>query len=162
MHSKRLDYFTIEEAYGGSQDWFTNVVMNIARMRRCDCLRQLYLLCPPYGHGRALSFDKMHLNKEEYKQFSQIMKPYIRPRVGGVKKLEWYMEGFQRYIQDVNDKTGAGIQDCMEGLKGSHSYEEAAEKIRRQIDAGLPVPYLMLRHKNVDSIKTLSGTGFCW
>ena len=98
-------------------------------------------------------FDKMHLNKEEYKQFSQIMKPYIRPRVGGVKKLEWYIEGFQRYIQDVNDKTGAGIQIAMEGLKGSRSYEEAAEKIRRQINAGLPVPYLMLRHKNVDKYK---------
>lgn len=41
----------------------------------------------------------------------------------------------------------------MEGLKGSRSYEEAAEKIRRQINAGLPVPYLMLRHKNVDKYK---------
>ena len=153
MHSKRLDYFTIEEAYGGSQDWFTNVVMNIGGCGAATACDSCIYFALHMGMDALYPFDKMHLNKEEYKQFSQIMKPYIRPRVGGVKKLEWYMEGFQRYIQDVNDKTGAGIQIAMEGLKGSYSYEEAAEKIRRQIDAGLPVPYLMLRHKNVDKYK---------
>lgn len=153
MHSKRLDYFTIEEAYGGSQDWFTNVVMNIGGCGAATACDSCIYFALHMGMDALYPFDKMHLNKEEYKQFSQTMKPYIRPRVGGVKKLEWYMEGFQRYIQDVNDKTGAGIQIAMEGLKGSHSYEEAAEKIRRQIDAGLPVPYLMLRHKNVDKYK---------
>ena len=153
MHSKRLDYFTIEEAYGGSQDWFTNVVMNIGGCGAATACHSCIYFALYMGMDALYPFDKMHLNKEEYKQFSQIMKPYIRPRVGGVKKLEWYIEGFQRYIQDVNDKTGAGIQIAMEGLKGSRSYEEAAEKIRRQINAGLPVPYLMLRHKNVDKYK---------
>lgn len=153
MKSKRLDYFTIEEAYGGSQDWFTNVVMNIGgcgAATACDSCIYFAL----YRDMDALyPFDKNHLNKEEYKRFSQIMKPYIRPRVGGVKKLEWFIEGFQKYIQDVNDKTEAGIQIAMEGLRGSQPYEETAEKIRGQIDAGLPVPYLMLRHKNVDKYK---------
>ena len=153
IHSKRLDYFTIEEAYGGSQDWFTNVVMNIGGCGAATACDSCIYFALYMGMDALYPFDKMHLNKEEYKQFSQIMKPYIRPRVGGVKKLEWYIEGFQRYIQDVNDKTGAGIQIAMEGLKGSRSYEEAAEKIRRQINAGLPVPYLMLRHKNVDKYK---------
>lgn len=153
MKSKRLDYFTIEESYGGSQDWFTNVVMNIGgcgAATACDSCIYFAL----YRDMDALyPFDKNHLNKEEYKRFSQIMKPYIRPRVGGVKKLEWFIEGFQKYIQDVNDKTEAGIQIAMEELRGSQPYEEAAEKIRGQIDAGLPVPYLMLRHKNVDKYK---------
>ena len=26
---KELDYFTIEGCYGGNQDWFTNIVMNV-------------------------------------------------------------------------------------------------------------------------------------
>ncbi|HAX50586.1 MAG TPA: hypothetical protein DCX82_01400, partial [Lachnospiraceae bacterium] len=36
---KILNYFTIEGALGGSQDWFTNVVMNIggcAAATACD------------------------------------------------------------------------------------------------------------------------------
>ena len=36
---KELEYFTIEEAFGGNQDWFTNVVMNIggcAAATACD------------------------------------------------------------------------------------------------------------------------------
>ena len=135
------------------RDRFTNVVMNIGGCGAATACDSCIYFALYMGMDALYPFDKMHLNKEEYKQFSQIMKPYIRPRVGGVKKLEWYIEGFQRYIQDVNDKTGAGIQIAMEGLKGSRSYEEAAEKIRRQINAGLPVPYLMLRHKNVDKYK---------
>ncbi|MEZ3488194.1 MAG: BtrH N-terminal domain-containing protein [Lachnospiraceae bacterium] len=75
------------------------------------------------------------------------MKPYIRPRVNGVKKLEWYIEGFERYLSDVSARTGADSRIRMDEFSGEHTYEEARAVMKEQLDAGFPVPYLMLRHK---------------
>ena len=90
---------------------------------------------------------------EAYKKFSQIMKPYIRPRVQGVKKPEWYIEGLAKYISDVNEKYGTDYQIDMEKFDGTGTAEEAEKIICEQIDKGLPVPYLMLRHLNVEKYK---------
>lgn len=150
---KELDYFTIEEAFGGNQEWFTNVVMNIGgcgAATACDS-------CIYFARYRNMKewypFDVEHLTKEEYKAFSQIMKPYIRPRVGGVKKLEWYIEGLKRYIQDVNEQQGIHAQLLMTPFSGEHTYQEAEEKIQGQIDSGYPVPYLMLKHTDTEKFK---------
>lgn len=99
-----LDYFTIDDAFGGNQDWFTNIVMHIggcAAATACDS-------CIYFAKHMEMEFlypyDIDKLNKEDYKKFSQIMKPYIRPRVNGVRKLEWYIEGFGKYLRDVCDE----------------------------------------------------------
>ena len=101
---KEIPYFTIEVAFGGNQDWFTNIVMNMggcAAATACDC-------CIYFAKYRDLDqlypFDKDNLSIRDYREFSQIMKPYIRPRVGGVKNPQWFIDGFQRYIRDVNDR----------------------------------------------------------
>lgn len=48
------------------------------------------------------------------------MKPYIRPRVQGVKKPEWYIEGLAKYISDVNEKYGTDYQIDMEKFDGQY------------------------------------------
>lgn len=145
---KELEYFEIDGAFGGSQDWFTNVVMHIGgcgAATACDCCIYFALYC---GMSKLYPFNIQKMNKEDYKRFSQIMKPYIRPRAGGVKKPEWFIEGFQNYIQDVNRQKNSSIQIDMQKLDGSHSFDEAKNAVIRQIDGDYPVPYLMLRHKN--------------
>lgn len=145
---RELDYFTIEGAFGGNQEWFTNVVMNIGgcgAATACDSC--IYFARRP-GMRQLYPFDRDGLTVKDYKRFSQIMKPYIRPRAGGVKKPQWYVDGLSRYISDVNAREGCDIKLQMGILPGDRPYTEAAEKIRQQIDAGYPVPYLMLRHKN--------------
>ncbi len=67
------------------------------------------------------------------------MKPYIRPRVQGVKKPEWYIEGLAKYISDVNEKYGTDYQIDMEKFDGTGTAEEAEKIICEQIDKGLPV-----------------------
>ena len=158
---KLLNYFTIDDAFGGNQDWFTNIVMHIggcAAATACDsCIYFAKYMGMEFLYPYELNIEE--LNKEDYKKFSQIMKPYIRPRVNGVKKLEWYIEGFEKYLWDVCDEARVKqmpVQDIgigMEGFAGEYPYEEAAERIRGQIDAGLPVPYLMLRHKLAEKYK---------
>ncbi len=148
-HKKELEYFEIDGAFGGNQDWFTNVVMNIggcAAATACDCC--IYLA----KHMKAKElypFDADCLNKEDYKRFSQIMKPYIRPRVGGVKKLAWFISGFQRYLEDIE----AAGRIVMEEFSGEHTVKEAERFIKGQINKNMPVPVLLLQHKDREQFK---------
>ena len=138
---KILGYFEIEGEVGGNQDWFRNLVMKMggcAAATACDSCIYFAL----YGGKEALyPFDVRNLAKEDYIQFSQKMKPYIKPRVGGVRELSMYIDGFQNYLNDVGE-----IHLQMEGFSGGQSYEAAKAFIKKQIDTDFPVPYLMLRH----------------
>lgn len=147
---KELEYFTIEEAFGGNQEWFSNVVMNIGGCAAATACDSCIYFAKYKGMKEWYPYDITHLTKDEYKRFSQIMKPYIRPRVGGVKKLEWYIEGLEQYIRDINTDKKCRFQIAMEAFSGNHTYEEAAEKIKKQIDHEYPVPYLMLKHKDTE------------
>lgn len=139
---RQLEYFTIDGAVGGNQEWFRNVVMYMggcAAATACDCC----IYFAQQGKNQLYPYDIRHLTKEEYIRFGMKMKPYLRPRVGGVKKLSMFMEGFEAYLKD-NGEDGL----LMHGFDGGESVEKAAEAIKKQIDQGLPVPYLMLRHQN--------------
>lgn len=154
---KELEYFTIENSFGGNQDWFTNIVMNIggcAAATACDC-------CIYFAMQRGMEvlypLDIHNLTKGDYKKFSQMMKPYIRPRAGGVKKLEWFIDGFQKYIHDVNeanaDRISEKIQIDMKPFPGDKSLQEAKEFIKTQINREIPIPCLLLKHKNTELFK---------
>lgn len=148
-----LDYFTIDGEFGGDQDWFTNIVMHIGGCAAATACDSCIYFAKYKGMESLYPYDINHLNKEDYKRFSQIMKPYIRPRVNGVKKLNWYIEGLEEYLKDVAVRTGTDYGIGMEGFPGAHSYEEASVRIKRQIDQGFPVPYLMLRHRLAEKYK---------
>ena len=53
----------------------------------------------------------------------------------------------------MNEKYGTDYQIDMEKFDGTGTAEEAEKIICEQIDKGLPVPYLMLRHLNVEKYK---------
>ena len=97
---------------------------------------------------KAFSRITCRLTKEDYKAFSQIMKPYLKPRAGGVRKLSWFVEGLERYIQDVNEAKHTDIYIGMEEFCGDHTWQEATIFIKEQLDQDIPVPYLLLRHQN--------------
>lgn len=139
---KRLEYFMIDKAVGGNQEWFKNVVMYIggcAAATACDCCIVLALR---HGMEHLYPYDIRRLTREDYVSFSMKMKPYLKPRVNGVNKLYLFTEGFGRYLLDAGE-----TRLRMEEFSGKEPYEKAASFIKRHIDSGYPVPYLMLRHK---------------
>lgn len=140
---KILDYFTIEGALGGSQDWFTNVVMNIGGCAAATACDSCIYFALNQGQKHLYPYDVEHLTKKEYVQFAMEMKPYIKPRIGGVKKLSMFIDGFSKYLRDVGD-----TRLDMRGFSGTHTADEAKALIKKQIDASFPVPYLMLKHRN--------------
>lgn len=138
---KILDYFTIDGEIGGNQDWFRNIVMHVGGCAAATACDSCIYFALHQGQRHLYPFDVQNLEKEDYIQFSMKMKPYIKPRAGGVKKLSMFIDGFSNYLKDVGD-----TRLEMEEFAGEHTHQEAAALIKEQIDAGFPVPYLMLRH----------------
>lgn len=146
---KELEYFEIDGAFGGNQDWFTNVVMHIggcAAATACDCC--IYF-AKRMGLTEFYPFDADHLNKADYKRFSQKMKPYISPRVSGVRKLSWFIEGFRKYMEDAR----VSGQIRMEEFPGSRTVGEAESFVKSQINRGMPIPVLLLQHKDRETFE---------
>ncbi len=140
---KVLKYFTIDGAVGGSQAWFSNVVMNMggcAAVTACDS--SIYFALHR-GCTEICPFAVQALTREEYVRFGMKMKPYLKPRVEGVKELSMFIDGYRKYLADV------GVNELyMEAFHGEHTYSEAEKLVKQQIDAGYPIPYLLLCHKN--------------
>lgn len=145
VRKKQLDYFSIEGGVGGNQEWFRNVVMYMGGCAAATACDSCIYFALQNGWKQLYPYDVGHLTKEDYIQFGMKMKPYIRPRVGGVKKLSMYIEGFGNYLKNFASEE---IDLTMQEFSGKRKVEEARQVIRQQIDAGFPIPYLMLRHKN--------------
>lgn len=71
---KLLDYFTIDDEFGGNQDWFTNIVMHIGGCAAATACDSCIYFAKHKGMESLYPYDINHLNKEDYKRFSQIMK----------------------------------------------------------------------------------------
>lgn len=145
MAKKELGHFYIGDSYGGNQDWFRSIMMRrggCAAETACDS--SLYFALYK-GVANIYPFDKDRLSKTRYVDFAHRMEKYLWPRMHGVNRLSIYMDGYAEYLRD------RGI-DCirMNGFDGSEPYERAAEVIVEQIDAGYPVPTLILRHRDRD------------
>ena len=80
--------------------------------------------------------DVRHLTKEDYIVFSQQMKPYIRPRVGGVKELSMFTDGFGRYLADAGEQELA-----LTAFSGEHTVDEAGGFFMGGEKAGDSVPF---------------------
>ena len=151
-----LSYFEIDGAIGGNQDWFSNVVMHIggcAAAAACDsCIYLRSIL-----EYRVYPFDVDHLTQEDYVRFSQMMKPYIKPRVGGVKNPEWFVEGFYRYLKD-HFYPGRPVLR-MEVVRGEASQDQAWEALKSRIDQGLRFRFCFFAIITGKCSRTISGTG---
>lgn len=140
---KELDYFCIDGSIGWNQDWFKDWWMHIggcAAVTACDlCV----YLADKKGLERLYPYNAHCPTKREYLAFSKIMKPYLRPRWQGIDTLQIYLAGFSDYCRDVKVHSLKA-----EGLPGSAPFSEAKSVVKSQIDAGIPIPFLLLYHKS--------------
>ncbi len=140
---RELEHFYIGDSYGGNQDWFRSFMMRIGGCgAETACDSSIYFTLHRGVKGIYL-FNPNWLTRDDYVTFAHVMERYLWPRMGGIDTPDIYMEGYSRYLSDC------GVHDItMEKLEGTEPYEKAAEAVKGQIDAGLPVPMLVLRHKN--------------
>ncbi len=148
---KELNYFTIEEAYGGSQDWFEEFMMHLGGCAAATAIDSTIYFALYDGMEAFYPFDLHHLSKKDYKAFGGIMRPYLKPRMGGIRKLGWFINGYEAYLDDVRKEKGLGADYGrieMKEFPGENQVDAAADLIRRQISKALPVPYLLLEHQD--------------
>lgn len=143
-----LPYFEIDGGYGGNQDWMTDPMMNMGgcgALAACDlCI----YLAKYYGAQSLVPFPVEQLTKQNYLEFSDIMKPYLHPRWMGINKLETWMDGFTAYLADRAKETGESPITGMRALHKSTAWPIAGEQIMEQIDKGIPLPIMILHHKD--------------
>lgn len=153
---KELKYFTIDGAFGGNQEWFTNVVMYMGGCAAATACDSCIYFAKYMAAGALYPYDSEHLTKKEYIAFSQKMKPYLKPRIRGVNRLWMFTDGFREYREQAMKEKGLQelpVSAEMEEFSGEHSVAEAEAFIKKQINAGIPIPYLMLQHQNREKYK---------
>jgi len=142
---KELTYFKIENVFGGNQDWFRDPIMKMGgcgAAAACDVCINAAL---HHKRDHLYPYDAHSLEKEDYIKFSAKMKPYLKPRIKGIDTLEIFMDGFHEYLEDVGEHT---IK--LSGCRGDAPVNEAVRVVKQQIDQGISIPYLLLRHENVN------------
>ncbi len=144
MVRKVLPYFSINGAYGGSQAWFPPIMMWLGGCAAATACDSSIYFAKEWGMKALYPFDLDHLTRKDYVSFGQIMRPYLRPRKGGIRNMAWYIEGYGRYLSDIGQKDVLK----MRAFTGHKPYALAEDLVRRQIDAGIPVPCLMLMHED--------------
>ena len=145
---KELSHFYIGESFGGQQKWYsriTDFAINVggcAAITACDC--SIYF--EKYFSLRGLyPFDLQNLTQEDYLRFGKIMEQYLYPRWSGVDKLEIYLDSYGQFLSD------RGIKNLkMRAWSGENDFSDTWKVICAQIDAGYPIPCLLLKHQVPD------------
>lgn len=140
---KELEHFYIEDSYGGNQDWFPTFMMRIGGCgAETACDSSIYFALHR-GIDTIAPENASALSKQNYIDFAYEMKPYLSPRMSGIDRLDIFTDGYARFLKDRGE-----TRITMNTLDGSASYGTAAEALIQQIDAGYPIPTLILNHKN--------------
>ena len=140
---RELGHFSIGTSYGGNQDWFKTFMMRIGGCgAETACDSSLYFAIHRNVEN-IYPFDAHNLSRKDYVDFAHMMEKYLHPRMTGINRLDIYVDGYAEYLRD------RGVSRIsMDTLAGSEPYDMAVEAIIRQIDAGYPVPTLILNHRD--------------
>lgn len=140
---KELPYFNVESDLGGDQhklDRFIMIKGGCAAVTACDC--SIYFELYKDIHG-LYPYDVKNISYKDYRRFSEIMTPYLHPRMGGIDKLQTYIDGFKKFL------TCYGVTNLnFDEWDGANDVKATEEKIKAQIDSGWLIPCLTLEHKN--------------
>ncbi len=139
---KEIKMFHIGTSEGGNQDWLTDPFMRLggcAAVSACDS--SIYF---DLNFGTALyPFGKSPLNRQDYVKFTSVMKPYLHPRMSGINNTRIFVEGFNAFLKDRGES-----RISVSALDGNESESTAFEAIKRQIENGIPIPFLNLINKD--------------
>ena len=138
-----LEHFMIGDSYGGNQDWFRTRFMRIGGCgAETACDSSIYF-ARQFGMRNLYPFNCRALTREEYVDFAHRMEKYLWPRMTGIDKLKIFVEWYGKYLRDCGE-----TRLSMAEFSGEESCEAAEAFVRRQIDAGMPIPTLILEHKD--------------
>ena len=95
------------------------------------------------GKDKLYPYDIDRITSLDYIDFSNSIKPYLRPRITGIDRLEIYVDGVSEFLEDMDEHSIS-----LSEFSGENSLDDAKSVVKSQIDKGLLVPMLVLMHKN--------------
>ena len=140
---KELPHYTVGELYGFNQEIYSDFMLRLGGCAATTACEACLILKKEFGMDHLYPYDPDNVTHADFEAFALRMKPYLRPRLTGIDKLSIYTEGFGKYLSDAGE-TGISIEE----LPGSTPCGEAARRVIGQIDAGIPIPMLMLYHRD--------------
>lgn len=138
---RELDYFNVGNHYGCDQESLPNWIMRMggcAAVTACD----LCVFLTKYKGESLCDFDVSNFSRSDYINLTNKMKQYLHPRIFGINKTKMFIDGFRKYLADRNSKIN------LSSIEGTELSDKAKELIKEQIDKKIPVPMLVLSHKN--------------
>jgi len=139
---KELEYFYVDGDYGFNQESFGDALMRAggcAAVTACD----LFIYLKKYFGLKIYPYSAENVTKSDYIAFSKEIKPFLHPRLRGIDRTDIYTDGVNAYLK----KIGGGSL-VFDSLDGNAPVQEAEIRIKERIEDGMPVPILILRHKN--------------
>ena len=140
---QELEHFMIGDSYGGNQDWFPTFMMRIGGCGAETACDSILYFAIHRGLSEIAPENAAEITKEDYIRFAYAMRPYLSPRMSGIDRLDIYIDGYAKYLKDRGETRLA-----MKPFDGTEPFEEAKAAVIRQIDAGYPIPTLVLNHRN--------------
>jgi len=140
---KELDYFYIGGNLGWNQDDFKTYWMKIGGCGAVTACDSFVYFKKYFGKGRLYPHNVEKVDYYEYYAFTNVIKPYLRPRITGIDRLDIYIDGVRQYFDDIGENSLE-----ISGYDGDNKYEDAKLILKNQIDKGYIVPMLVLKNKN--------------
>ena len=117
---KELDYFWVGEEYGGRQSLLPDFIMRFAGCAAVTACDSLIYMALYKNKNKLCPFSTDKLRGRDYVSFFKTVKPYLRPRFGGINKLDIF-EGARAY-----DFGRAALVRGPDGAK-YRGYDQAAD-----------------------------------
>ena len=94
LDKNELEYFFVEESYGGNQDLFPDVTMRDGGCGAIAACESCIYFARTNGIKNLYPHQSQEISWKEYHDFAYVMKHYLCPRPNGIDTLELFMEGF--------------------------------------------------------------------
>jgi hypothetical protein len=140
---KELKYFYIGKNLGWNQNDFTKYWMKIGGCGAVTACDSFVYFKKYFNKDKLYPYSVENVDYDEYYSFTNVIKPYLRPRVTGIDSLDIYIDGIKKYFNDVGENTLE-----ISGFEGCNEYEDAKSIVKMQIDNDYIVPMLMLKNAN--------------
>lgn len=145
--NKSLEHFHIGPNLGANQDKFKDLTLKIggcAIVTVCDT----FIVMVRNGFASSLiPINKSNITMVDYEDFAHKVKPYLHPRLTGIYQLETYIKGVNKYLKEQTNHIN---HIHISSVPGETDEDIAANKLKQQIDRGIPAVFLLLLHTDKD------------
>ncbi len=138
-----LAYFYIDGEFGSNQEKIRDIPMYFGGCGAFTACDVCVTLAKKERYSYLCPFDVRDIDRKKYNSFAMQMKPYLHPRISGIDKLDIFIDGFRKYLDNTDDRNLT-----LSPFSQNEEEQTAKKIIQKQINNGFPIPFLLLNHRD--------------